>query len=165
MSTIKEIIASPEKYGFRFDNGPVRIGGQGDKGRLLRADAPHISVTDVPLFGKSFPEVILAHLNGAGSIRVRCQGITRNALDKTPRLANDALKEMLVGSILLRIPSARGTAVVVKSFVFMPNTGEKVEVTEANLTEVRQRYTAELVDAGLKSDKAIALAEKAVKVA
>lgn len=165
MSTVKEIVATPSAYGFTFDKGPVRVGGQGDKGTLLRADAPLIAVTDVALFGKSFPEVILAHLNGAGSIRVRCQGITRNAIEKNSRIANDNLKEMLVSSILLRIPATRGTAVVVKSFVFMPNTAEKVEVTEANLTEIKARYAAELVDAGVKSAKALEIAEKAVKVA
>lgn len=92
----------PEEFGFSWGNGEI---GKGTKKNYvsLRKDCPHIDVSpyNVPLFLATFgPKLVSDRLKGQ-SIKVACDRVNRDTLDKARSTSNETLKEKIVATVLL----------------------------------------------------------------
>lgn len=109
---VKDIVAHPEKYGFKWGMGPV----QKPQGTVLANDAPHVVHDDVALMTEHFgPSYFLDIANGGQSGKVRDQAITREALYADRKVSRDDLKTMIVQR-MLGMAKARNVRTVEKHY-------------------------------------------------
>jgi hypothetical protein len=128
----KYIAAHPEEYGFSWGSGAIAKGAGKDK-VTLREDCPHIVIPEtleqLNLFVRTFGAVFVAKgLNGT-SVKVQCDRVNRDTLEKNRKVTNDELREKIVSSILLGVIVRSGgvpqTKYVVNGQVFTSEEAAK----------------------------------------
>ncbi len=103
---IATAIATPEAYGFMWDNGEVGMNRTGEgaahKGSPNYVSLGHVplaKVTDVVTFEEHFPGVILASLDGS-SIRVKVQGVARRMKQRDHGVSDEAIMKAEIRALL-----------------------------------------------------------------
>jgi hypothetical protein len=141
----KYIAEHPEEFGFAWGEGAIGK-GVGKDYVELKGDCPHIENPPELLltFVKSFGAALVSKgLNGT-SIKVQCDRVNRDTVDKNMAVKASELKEKIVSSILLgvitRTFSAPVTKYVVAGQVFT-NQADADKFT-ANAEKIRQLEAA-----------------------
>src|SRR4051812_10978605 len=96
----KYVAENPEEFGFSWGSGEIGK-GTGESYRSLRKDCPHIVVSayNLPLFLATWgPKLVSDRLKGQ-SIKVACDRVNRDTLEKARSTTNDQLKERIVLSV------------------------------------------------------------------
>jgi hypothetical protein len=101
--TVAKIVERPELYGFSWGKGAIGK-GTGAAYVELRSDAPHIHVTpeSLKLFAAMWPNVLVKSVNGT-SVKVSCDRVNRDTIDKDVTVSADTLKAKIVSNVLLGV--------------------------------------------------------------
>lgn len=133
---VKDIVAHPEKYGFKWGMGPV----QKPQGTVLANDAPHVIHEDVALMTATFGASYFLDLaNGGQSGKVRDQAITREELYANRKVSRDTLKEMIVQR-MLGLAKARSVRTVEKHY---GADGQEYATREAAIEASKKFYESQ----------------------
>lgn len=100
----KYIAEHPEEFGFSWKTGKLGRGSGKDYVEY-NYDFPYIDIQekDVYLFLASFGPALFSDALGGTSIKVVTDRVNRAAYDKDNKISQDALKEKLVSSALLKV--------------------------------------------------------------
>lgn len=144
------------EMGIRFDTEEVsKQRGDHASDRVVLGNGQIAVVTDLDKFRKAFgDECVLGILDGT-SIRVMCQDVSRRLLNKGTKAA-DAIQAAIINRLKGVRNSGGGSVRTVTKTVYNLPDGTKYEGESE--TEYQQAYAAALVDAGVPSAAALAIA-------
>ena len=144
------------EMGLRFDTEEVsKQRGDHASDRVVLGNGQIAVVTDLDKFREAFTDSCVLGILDGTSIRVMSQDVSRRLLNKGTKKAEDIQAAIINRLKGVRNSSGGGVRTVTKTVYNLPD-GTKYEGDSE--TEYQQQYAAALVDAGVPTEAALAIA-------
>lgn len=155
-ANVTTMTESHEEMGLRFDTEVVsKQRGEHASDRVELGNGQIAIVTDLDKFRTFFGDAVILGILDGTSIRVMSQDVSRRLLNKGTKKATDIQAAIVNRLRGVRNSTGGGVRTITKNVYALPD-GSKYEGESE--VEYQQQYAAALVDAGVPSAAALAIA-------